>query len=388
MQQFNGGPGGDRDTAPAFFNYNYYTIDLNNKIGAFRISNAVFNTTPIEGPDGYNNKGGATPSISANGTSNAMCGRSPMREANSPAGPGVLRAYNATNMQELYSSDQLPSRDSAGAGVKFIVPTIANGKVYVGGQYAVTVYGLAAAFVNAPSISPPGGIYTNSVMVSLSDTTPGATIYYTLDGSTPTTNSFLYSTPFTLTNSVAVTAIAFKAGAVPSGTTTVSFVNSSSVGSGAGLFGQYWANTTSAQFIAPGFNATPTQTRIDPTINFTWSTTPPFTNVGPTVYCVKWTGAVEPQFTQTYTFTTTTDDGVRLFVNGQELINEWVDQGPTSWTGQIALQAQQRYNIEMDYYQNGGGAVAELQWTAHPRRWPSFPLPSFIRSRTRRPRWC
>jgi hypothetical protein len=60
---------------------------------------------------------------------------------------------------------------------------------------------------------------------------------------------------------------------------------------------------------------------------------------------VQWTGAVEPQFSETYTFSTTTDDGVLWYVNGQLLVNEWVDQGPTTWSGTIALVAQQRYNI-------------------------------------------
>ena len=117
-------------------------------------------------------------------------------------------------------------------------------------------------------------------------------------------------------------------------------------------------------FITAGFNAAPTLIRIDPTINFDWSTTPPAANVGPDVYCVRWTGTVEPQFSETYTFSTTTDDGVLLWVNGQLLVNEWVDQASTTWSGSIALLAQQRYNIEMDYYQNGGDALAQLFWSS------------------------
>ncbi|HWD91376.1 MAG TPA: chitobiase/beta-hexosaminidase C-terminal domain-containing protein [Verrucomicrobiae bacterium] len=365
VQQFNGGPGGDRDITPAFFNGALYMMDANSRVGAYKISNGLFNTTPVESTDGYANKGAATVSISANGTGNAIAWALYNSGGQSPATPCVLRAYNATNLtQRLYASDQIPSRDSAGDAVKFTTPTIANGKVYVGAQYSLTVYGLAASFVNTPVISPNGGVFTNSVTVTLSDGTTGATIYYTLDGTTPTTDSTLYTGPFVLTNSVSVTAAAFKSGSVSSGTTSASFINSSAIGSGTGLFGQYWANTTSGAFIAAGFNTAPTMTRTDATVNFDWSTTPPSANVGPNTYVVRWTGAVQPQFDETYTFYTTTDDGVRLWVNGQLLIDKWVDQGPTTWSGQITLAAQQRYNIQMDFYQNGGGSQAQLFWSS------------------------
>jgi hypothetical protein len=154
VQQFNGGPSGDRDVAPAFFNNTLYIIDYNSKIGAYKIANGLFDTTPVESPDSYDNKGGATVSISSEGASNAIAWAIYNTGGESPTADCVLRAYNARTMAKLYSSDELPARDSAGAAVKFTVPTIANGKVYVGGQYSLTVYGVVKSFVNLPVMTP------------------------------------------------------------------------------------------------------------------------------------------------------------------------------------------------------------------------------------------
>jgi uncharacterized repeat protein (TIGR03806 family) len=365
VQQFNGAWGGGGGVSPTFFNNTLYIFDSNAKIGAYTITNGLFNTTPVEAPDNYPNRNGVSISISANGTSNAIAWALYNDGSESPATPCILRAYNATNLaQKLYSSDQLSTRDAGDTAVKMTIPTIANGKVYVGAQYALDVYGLAANFVNTPIITPNGGVFTNSVTVSLSDSTVGAAIYYTLDGTTPTTSSMLYSKPFTLTDSGSVMAKAFATGSVASGTASASFINSSAIGSGDGLLGQYWSNTTSLAFTNAGFNTAPTLTRVDPTINFNWDTGSPDPSISVDHFITRWTGSVQPQFNETYTFYTTTDDGVRLWVNGRLLIDEWVDQGPTEWSGSITLAAHQRYNIQMDYYEDGGGAAASLSWSS------------------------
>ena len=104
--------------------------------------------------------------------------------------------------------------------------------------------------------------------------------------------------------------------------------------------------------------------RIDPTINFNWGAGSPDPSISVDSFTVRWTGSVQPQFSEIYTFYTTTDDGVRLWVNGQLLVDDWVDQAATTKSGSITLKAQQLYNIRMEYYEDGGNASAELQWSS------------------------
>jgi hypothetical protein len=107
-------------------------------------------------------------------------------------------------------------------------------------------------------------------------------------------------------------------------------------------------------------------TRIDPQINFNWGTGEPDPAVGPDGFSVRWTGEVEAGYTETYTFYTRVDDGVRLWVGGKQLVGDeaWTDQGATEYSGTIDLVAQNTYSITMEYYENGGDAVAELRWSS------------------------
>jgi GH25 family lysozyme M1 (1,4-beta-N-acetylmuramidase) len=127
-------------------------------------------------------------------------------------------------------------------------------------------------------------------------------------------------------------------------------------GSGVGLEGQYFNNLTLTSA---------SLTRTDAVVNFNWSAGSPDPGVINTnQFSVRWTGQVQPLYSQIYTFYTTTDDGVRLWVNGVLLIDQWVNQSATEWSGAISLVAGQKYNIQMDYYENTGVAVAELSWSS------------------------
>lgn len=120
-----------------------------------------------------------------------------------------------------------------------------------------------------------------------------------------------------------------------------------------GLTGVYFDNAD--------FTGT-SKTRVDATINRNFGTAAPIAGIAPNTYSVRWTGQVQPKFSETYTFYTTADDGVRLMVNGQVLVNNWVNQGPTTKSGTVTLQAGVKYDLRLEYYQNGGGAQVKMEW--------------------------
>ncbi|MGA8340421.1 MAG: hypothetical protein WB781_00645, partial [Candidatus Sulfotelmatobacter sp.] len=124
-------------STPAYFNNTVYYGPSGGPIEAFTFSNAKLTANPTAKSATIFVYPGATPSISANGTSNAIVW------AVENTTPAVLHAYDATNLNELYNSNQASGgRDQFGAGNKFITPMIVNGKVFVGTPNGVAVFGL------------------------------------------------------------------------------------------------------------------------------------------------------------------------------------------------------------------------------------------------------
>ncbi len=126
------------------------------------------------------------------------------------------------------------------------------------------------------------------------------------------------------------------------------------LGTGAGLQGNYFDNI---DFTAPKL------TRTDSTINFDWGNGSPDPTIGPDTFSVRWTGYVQPRYSTAYTFSTSSDDGVRLWVNNVLVIDNWTDHAETVNTGTITLTAGVKYDIKMEFYENAGQAVAKLRWS-------------------------
>ncbi|HKN14941.1 MAG TPA: hypothetical protein VJX68_17265 [Candidatus Binatus sp.] len=135
-QVLTGALNGGEWAMPAYFNFTLYYGGVSEPLQAFAFSQAKLGAMPTSSSSETYGYPGTSPSISANGTSNAIVWAV---QANGSA--GVLHAYDATNLAtELYNSSTVPA-DSFSDN-KFITPTIANGKVYVGTPSSVAVFGL------------------------------------------------------------------------------------------------------------------------------------------------------------------------------------------------------------------------------------------------------
>jgi len=135
---------------PAFWQNGLYLAGAGDKLSLFTFnpSTGTFSTTPASQSSTVYSGRGAMPAISSQGTSNGIAWAIDSAQFGIPGshglGPAVLHAYDATNLAtELWNSTQAANnRDQAGNAVKFTVPTVVNGKVYIGTQSTLEVYGL------------------------------------------------------------------------------------------------------------------------------------------------------------------------------------------------------------------------------------------------------
>ena len=173
-----------------------------------------------------------SPIISANGNTNGILWGLDDSAFGSTCSGGsncqVLYGYDATNLANmLYNSSQAGNnRDVPGGAVKFATPIVANGKVYVGSQLKVSAYGAISATPTAatPTFSPAPGDYTSTTNVTLSDSTSGATVHCTTDGTTPTPSSPACSNvaiSSTMTLKAIATANGYNPSAIASGLYTI-----------------------------------------------------------------------------------------------------------------------------------------------------------------------
>ena len=133
------------------------------------------------------------------------------------------------------------------------------------------------------------------------------------------------------------------------------------VGTGDGLTGRYYSNTN--------FSGTPVMTRVDPLVNLNWRRGAPSEEMPEDFFSVAWSGEIQAQFTEPYTLHFKSDDGVRVRLDDQLIINNW-EVGINESTATLNLIAGQKYLLNIEYYENRGAAQAHFSWSSPstPRR--------------------
>ena len=104
--------------------------------------------------------------------------------------------------------------------------------------------------------------------------------------------------------------------------------------------------------------------RTDANINFDWGNGSPATGIGADTFSARWQGKLKAAGAGTYTFYVTGDDGIEVWLSGTSRINTgWKNQAPTTYTFTQSLTANQQVDFRMDYFENGGGAMARVEWS-------------------------
>jgi uncharacterized protein (DUF1800 family) len=128
--------------------------------------------------------------------------------------------------------------------------------------------------------------------------------------------------------------------------------------SGDGLQGEY--------FNSADLTGHPARIRIDKTIDFVWGFHAPLTGINNDQFSIRWTGQLLAPVTGSYTFTTYSDDGIRVWVNDRKIIDNWTTHDPTyNHSPTLNLVAGQKYSFKIEYFEDRTMATLQLLWT-HP----------------------
>ena len=121
---------------------------------------------------------------------------------------------------------------------------------------------------------------------------------------------------------------------------------------GTGLTAEYFDNINFTQL---------KMRRIDAAVDFNWQMRSPHPDIGSDTFSVRWSGKIEPLYSETYTFSVPASGGVRLWIDNQLILNNPLN-GLLPITGQISLQAGQQYDIRLEYYEDLVNSDIRLEW--------------------------
>jgi beta-glucosidase len=121
-----------------------------------------------------------------------------------------------------------------------------------------------------------------------------------------------------------------------------------------GFKAEYFANKT--------LEGAPVLTRVDPEINFDWGMSNPGPGIPADDFSARWTGKIVANTSGKYRFGAIADDGVRVYVDGKLIAEDWTEHAPATITGEVTFEAGRSYDVKMEYYEGKIGAVAKLVW--------------------------
>jgi hypothetical protein len=252
-----------------------------------------------------------------------------------------------------------------------------NSTIFNAGNYSVTVsndLGVATSTNALLTVTNRAPIVTSHPAGVTTNVGGSATFGVSANGQAPLSYQWLHdgnlvggATTVALTrNNVQVSDAGFYSVVVTSGAYSatsqvaqLAVTIASTPGNGTGLRGDYY--TTQFQT----FTNAPTLTRLDTNVDFVFGTGSPDPLISSDKFTVRWTGQVQPLYSQAYTFYTKSDDGARLWVNGQLMVDRWVNQSVTEIASSpVSLTANQKYHLLMEYYENTSSSEVHLIWSS------------------------
>lgn len=283
---------------------------------------------------------------------------------------GQLDAFGKPLTDTAYAQSNLANANSvtiSAAGGNASVQQQDSGAASAFGDFTLTRGGL------------PALLGSLTVTVSVGGTAVGGTDYVAI----PSTVTFAAGartadvkvTP--LANAARVSSVSVIMTVQPGSGYTVGAANSAAVAifpagttaNGTGLTGTYYSGSGTPHSSAANFSTSylPAKTRLDSTVDFTWTTAATLpAGVASSSFCVRWTGQILPQYSETYTFDVKGRDGCFLKIGGQTVIDSWHSYGAAvDQTGTITLQAGVRYDIQLDYFCGSGvnaTSQCHLEW--------------------------
>lgn len=120
-----------------------------------------------------------------------------------------------------------------------------------------------------------------------------------------------------------------------------------------GLLGSYYNGVSFQKLVLQ---------RIDSTVNFNWGEFSPASSVNVDSYSARWTGKIQPRFTGTYKFYINSDNGRKVWIDNQLIVDKWSNEYGITYSGTIDLIADQKYEFKVEYYETTGGASIKLEW--------------------------